>query len=96
MFECPDNSIWQQRRDWIDQEIENAERGVHCVSDHAVALLMKLLVVHNVEDTESGMEKSHPLSVFLIAISQFFLSFGFLSNSIKLVLIHFSNISKSK
>lgn len=46
MFECPDNSIWQQRRDWIDQEIENAERGVHCVSDHAVALFMDLSIAY--------------------------------------------------
>jgi len=36
--------LWQQRRDWIDQELEAAEVGVHDTSDHAVALFFDMAI----------------------------------------------------
>jgi hypothetical protein len=38
--------IWQQRRDWIDNELENAETGVHDCCDHAVALFMDMAIAY--------------------------------------------------
>lgn len=47
MFEYPQEIIWQERRDWIDKELENAEVGlVYDLSDHAVALFMDMSIAY--------------------------------------------------
>jgi 3-keto-L-gulonate-6-phosphate decarboxylase len=38
--------LWQQRRDWIDQELEEAEVGVHDTCDHAVALFFDMAIAY--------------------------------------------------
>lgn len=42
LLEFPNKETWESRYAWIDNEIENAIRGSHDVSDHAVALFMEL------------------------------------------------------
>lgn len=42
-FDCPNNEIWQKRRDWMEAELEAAQTGgSYLVSDHSIALFMDM------------------------------------------------------
>lgn len=42
-MDCPDLKVWNERGDWMDGELENAETGgVYDVSDHSTALFIDL------------------------------------------------------
>ena len=42
LLEFPNKEIWENRNDWVNQELIEAERGCHLLSDHACALFMEL------------------------------------------------------
>lgn len=48
LFDCPDKAKWNQRMDWISNEIEIAEKkGLgFAVSDHATALFMDMQLAY--------------------------------------------------
>jgi len=46
-LECPQNEIWNTRKDWIESEIEESMTGFsYMVSDHATALFMDLQICY--------------------------------------------------
>lgn len=42
LFDYPEQKIWQKRRNWVDDELDNAEIGGYSVSDHSTALFMDM------------------------------------------------------
>jgi hypothetical protein len=45
LFDFPDKDIWNKRRQWLNDELENAETGlVYSVSDHSTALFMDMQI----------------------------------------------------
>jgi|GEM_PF-1975915 len=45
LFEQSSSELWEQRRNWIDKELEEAEIGFsYLVSDHATALFMDMQI----------------------------------------------------
>ncbi len=45
-LEYPNKESWQKRRDWVDKELMDGERGCHFLSDHAVALFLDMQVAY--------------------------------------------------
>lgn len=41
-----DIEIWQQRQVWIDEELEQAERGGHIISEYVLALFMDMSLAY--------------------------------------------------
>lgn len=47
LFDYPDKEIWIKRRQWLDNELEEAETGlVYAVSDHSTALFMDMQIAY--------------------------------------------------
>lgn len=47
LFEYPNREIWQERRNWLDNELEKAETGFsYLVSDHSTALFMDMQIAY--------------------------------------------------
>jgi hypothetical protein len=43
VFNCPKPEVWQERQNWLYEELEKAETGFsYLVSDHATALFMDM------------------------------------------------------
>jgi hypothetical protein len=46
-FDCPQNEIWNSRKEWIESEIEESMTGFsYLVSDHATALFLDLQICY--------------------------------------------------
>ena len=47
LFEYPNKEVWQKRRTWLDNELEQAETGFsYLVSDHSTALFMDMQIAY--------------------------------------------------
>ena len=47
LFDYPRKEIWQQRRTWLDNELEQAETGFsYLVSDHSTAIFMDMQIAY--------------------------------------------------
>ena len=47
IFEYPNQTLWQNRRNWVNKELEEAETGFsYLVSDHATALFMDMQIAY--------------------------------------------------
>lgn len=47
LFKYPNREIWQNRRNWLDNELEKAETGFsYFVSEHSTALFMDMQIAY--------------------------------------------------
>lgn len=47
LFDYPKRKTWQERREWIDKELEKAETGLsYLLSDHSTALFMDMQIAY--------------------------------------------------